>query len=506
MRIFVLAIYFSFFSFQAYSQNEIDSLISQGRYYAYNLNLKAAEESFLKAIEKGPNNLKGYYFISQTYLWSYLKTKDQGDLGVLNKFADMCISLGEKLLETDEENYENKFYLGSAHQLKAVSLMYRGEFFEAFGDVSDAVTYFEETLELNPEFYDAYLGLGIFSYTLSYIPGFYRFLLSILGLSSDREEGLAKIKLVSEKGKINKHEAQFYLARIYTDYLAEYDTSASILEKLNLKFPKNTVLLYQYAMIKIYQRELEKSEKTLDKIIRINNDSLNKFRKTKLDQIDALTQLRKADIHFKRNQFEKAANYYNRFIELARSYELTGYAYYQLALCNSIMDNKLDAQQNLLFARNGNLEVADDKYAKLKSEFFYKNGFSEEYLSLTKLGSTIETGDYEHVYNELKLMKQFFKSRESIVRARYYLAEASFKLGMYDEAFSNLDGIEKYELSYDEWVIPASLILKSEIFYKIGKPDQAKEMLNEADDFSDYEFEELFNAKMNQLKRKVELK
>ena len=116
----------------------------------------------------------------------------------------------------------------------------------------------ETVAELDPDFVDVNLGLGLFSYYVDLMPGIVKFFASILGLSGSREEGLELVRRVAENGNYFKVEAQFSLAVLY--YFIENDLDSSIvwLEKLQQDYPENPLVNLLYG---VYFRKMGKIEK-----------------------------------------------------------------------------------------------------------------------------------------------------------------------------------------------------------------------------------------------------
>lgn len=495
MKVFLPFVIFYLLSSQIYSQAALKTEIDSGLIAAYSFDFEKAENIFLSLINENPDHPAGYLYMSQIYLWKFMGSNDPGNKGIFLKYAGLAVEKGKELI-SENESADNYFYLGTAYQFKAIELMYEGEFFDAYSDVSDAVGNLEDCLELDPEYYDAYLGLGIFNFTLSYVPSFYRFIIGILGLSSDKENGFRQIQTSAANGKINKYEAEFYYARLLTDYTAQYNASIKILKNLVERFPKNVILLYQYSLTLLLNRDINKSEVFLNRIIESAN--------TEFQQTNSFAYLRMGDIEFRRNNFESAQSYYENFLNITRSFEFSGYAYFQIALCEAFIGDEMEVKHNLILARNGNLEVPEDKYAKLKSEFYYADGFSDQYLELCRTENLIYMKKYaaaDSILNKIITSQNFGKGLEA--KADFLKAKILFFRSEFQMSIKFAEKIGSGNLNIEKWILPASKLLIAESYFRINLLSKAEEYLELAEDENQYENLELLNSKINNLKIRI---
>lgn len=107
----------------------------------------------------------------------------------------------------------------------------------------------EHLLQSNPNYYDAYLAVGIENYLLSLKPAPARWILRITGAQTDRELGLQKLRLTAENG----HYLLPY-ARLLLAVAALRDGNAqqarSILDGLAREFPANHLYAKELAKLR----------------------------------------------------------------------------------------------------------------------------------------------------------------------------------------------------------------------------------------------------------------
>lgn len=111
-----------------------------------------------------------------------------------------------------------------------------------------ASAYSRKALALNPTLYDAYLATGVENYMLSLKSAPVRWLLSITGAATDREEGIRLLRLTASKGHYLAPFARMMLAvaALRDNHPQEAKT---ILADLSKEYPQNTLYKTELARI-----------------------------------------------------------------------------------------------------------------------------------------------------------------------------------------------------------------------------------------------------------------
>ena len=121
----------------------------------------------------------------------------------------------------------------------------------ALGVVKESRVLALHLLTVHPDCYDAYLAIGVENYLLSLKPAPVRWILNWSGAQTNRQEGIAKLRLTAEKGYLLQPYARMLLA---VAALRDNDRSQAtqILEGLVREFPHN----------RLYAAELERIKRT----------------------------------------------------------------------------------------------------------------------------------------------------------------------------------------------------------------------------------------------------
>ena len=106
----------------------------------------------------------------------------------------------------------------------------------------------EKLLAQDPSYYDAYLAIGVENYLLSVNSAPVRWLLRLGGARTDRQEGLAKLRLTAEKGRYLAPYARILLAvAALRDH--NHTEARTLLTSLAAEFPQNPLYRKELARI-----------------------------------------------------------------------------------------------------------------------------------------------------------------------------------------------------------------------------------------------------------------
>lgn len=483
-----------FFAFNLVNpQSTLKMLSRNGENHLLHFNFDKSEETFNEIIEKYPNDPTGYYLQSKMHMWFYLGSKDEGEYLTFIKYSDLALGFAENVYKDDDSNPHHTYLLGNIYLTRAFTSTTSGNSLDAFWATKKGISYFEETLELDSNFYDAYLGLGLFKYALSYVPSIFKWALELTGMSGDKRNGLNYIKQAYQGGRYTVQEAAFHLAKIYTEYNAEYDSAEVLLKRMIQNYPENLLFHYQYAILKIEQRDLKSAAVSLKKVIKNPHD--------KFKQTTAFANFLLGEIAFRKNNFEEAKNFYNNFLETTLGFDYSGIAYYHLALCNAFRNDSIDVRNNLLLARNGNLDIEDDLYALKMSELLYDVGISSSFLKMVKAKNSLLNTKYNECYDLLRLTIDSLNTPDLKGEALLILGEAAINKKDYDLALTCAFEAKEMKYQFNEWIVPFAHYLSALAYYKKKETEKGKLDLLKSEELNTYNFRHKIEPKINKLKK-----
>lgn len=97
----------------------------------------------------------------------------------------------------------------------------------------------EEILNNDPNFYDAYLALGMIYYYADRMSGITSFIAGILGLPGDREKGLNYLQLAFQKGKLTTGQSALTLVEVYSSLEGNDFAAIPYYEAFLKEYPRN---------------------------------------------------------------------------------------------------------------------------------------------------------------------------------------------------------------------------------------------------------------------------
>ena len=118
-----------------------------------------------------------------------------------------------------------------------------GEWPDSYSLGKSAVASLEKSLELDPENYDAYLGLGMFEYYCSKLTGMVKILAWIVGFSGDSEKGIDYVTKAMKYGRYAEGPAKVFLAFALIEFENKLDQGVEIARTLRRQYPRNYVFI-----------------------------------------------------------------------------------------------------------------------------------------------------------------------------------------------------------------------------------------------------------------------
>lgn len=247
-----------------------DTLLDRGYYDMYNLAFADAHRCFQQWGRQHPQNAMGPVSDAAAYLFSELnrlhilqsrlfvnnasylnRHKSKPDPETAAKFHAALQHAQELANRTLKKSPSDKdallaqvLRLGLDSDYKS---LIENQNLAALQDIKSSTAVAQQLLKEHPDCYDAHLATGIQNYLLSLKSAPVRWFLRLTGAQTDKETGLANLKLVAEKGHYLKPYAHLLLA---VAALREKNTGKArqILSCLAAHFPGN----------RLYREELKR--------------------------------------------------------------------------------------------------------------------------------------------------------------------------------------------------------------------------------------------------------
>ena len=476
-----LVISLTILSANIFAQADINSSILRGLESIYNFRWTQAELTFQRLIDKYPDDPRGYHYKSSIYFWYYFSTKDKDDLQKFMNYSDEAVEKAVALLDSNSTDIETLYIIGANYSYRAMAFTQQGKFLDAVWATKKSESFLNKVIELNPKFHDAYLGLGLYNFAVGQIPKAFQWALSLAGMKGDKEKGLNYIKDAMTMGNYSKVEAKFYYSQILSDFFADYSTAAGYMNSLIARYPDNLLFSYSLAVIYIKDRKLDQSERILRKIVQSKT--------IKFKQLVSYSNFLIGDILFKKNKFDSATIYYNKFILSTAYNDYTGIANYRLALCYEFMGQHDVANTYFKLSNRGDSDIEDDIYAKRRGDLFADTEFSKDELDLVKFSHYVESANYKIGIDSLSALCDSTVSADVKAEALLNISDALFELRKYAASADTALAANSIKIKNEKWIKPFACYYIARAKQKMGDVEVAKSYVNDAEEFKNYDYQ-----------------
>lgn len=199
--------------------DELRLLSKKGIDSIYAVDLPEAGKNFELAARKYPEHPFPHFGIAMTK-WAELEyLEDESNPKLAEEYGaltDKAIDVALAWLKKHPRDANAYMCLGGMYGLRARLAVMQHRWIKAYFDGKKAISNTRKSLKMDPEMYDAYLGLGMYEYYAGTLPGVIK-ILAKLFLRGNAEQGVKYLELCREKGYFNSLAAELLLIEIYTE-------------------------------------------------------------------------------------------------------------------------------------------------------------------------------------------------------------------------------------------------------------------------------------------------
>jgi Iml2/Tetratricopeptide repeat protein 39 len=500
--LFTIIILWQNLAFSSGQVSEIDDVVKSGLSEVYNFDWASAEKSFDEIIKEYPHDPRGYLYKSLIYLWYYLGSKNKSNYDNFVFFSDSAIEKAQNILDKAPNNHDMLFAAGLAYTYRAIVFTEAESYLDAAWATKKSESYFSSLLDADSSYYDAYLGLGIYNFVVGQIPAAFKWALRLAGIHGEESTGITYLKLAAKKGKYTSVEAQYYLSQIYSEVIADYNSSENLLSGLVKKYPDNLLFNYSYASLEIKKRNLDDAKNVLNKILTL---------KTKhFSQIIAYSDFLMGEVLFRENNFSKATDYYLRFLASTSKKDYAGMAAYRLGICYDISGDTTLAKNYFYITDKGNMDIDDDIYAARRGKLLLSEGLDSLQIYVIKQENNFNAGNFKTAHDSLIKIIPLITNDDLKAEALLYLSKSSLQLKLYDEAIQTAEKIDTINIKEEKWLQPFAFYTIAQAYKQLDNQDDYHDYLDKAADAENYDYEnqlkDLIYASKFEDKMKVSVK
>lgn len=181
----------------------------------YEENFESALNRCGQLADQYPEHPVGYFFRTCVYDTLIRDYYDYRYYPSFDNAVNAAITKAEALVEITTKNHTPDvwahFYLGGALGYRGLHRFQKNEWIQAFSDGIAGVKQLDACLDINPQMYDAYYGLGCFYYWKSAKS---RVLWFLPFIRDERAKGIKYLHIAIDNGNYTFMEAQFALLKV----------------------------------------------------------------------------------------------------------------------------------------------------------------------------------------------------------------------------------------------------------------------------------------------------
>lgn len=223
---------------------DLKLLSKKGIEAIYAVDIPEAVKHFSEALKRYPKHPYPHFGMAMTK-WATLEyLEDESDPALEHEYAEMteeAIKIGADWLDEHPGDANAYLCVGGMYGLRARLAVLQHRWIKAYFDGRKALRNTRKALKINPELYDAYLGLGMYEYYAGTLHGAIKVLAMFL-MRGDAGKGLEMLNACKEKGYFNALAAKLLLIEIYTTTGSKYADSKTAVKwskELRGKYPNH---------------------------------------------------------------------------------------------------------------------------------------------------------------------------------------------------------------------------------------------------------------------------
>ncbi|MBR2081848.1 MAG: hypothetical protein IJ876_02400 [Elusimicrobiaceae bacterium] len=216
----------------------------------YSLDFDTAQENIQKVFALYPDHPFAH-FGNAMIAWSRyeyeFETSDDQQRKVFEKILDDSITGIKRWIKQHPQDSNGYMGIGALYGLRALFNMRNRNWVTSYFAGRKAISNLEKSLKLDPTYYDAYFGLGIYEYFAGTLPSVIKALARIVAIKGDPDEGVKFLNTARQKAHFTSDSAKLILIEVQNTRGSKFyapEKSLEFIRQLRAKFPKNPLMHY----------------------------------------------------------------------------------------------------------------------------------------------------------------------------------------------------------------------------------------------------------------------
>lgn len=216
----------------------------------YSLDFDTAQKNIQKVFSLYPDHPFAH-FGNAMIAWSRyeyeFETSDDEQRKVFEKILDNSIDGIKRWIKKYPNDSNGYMGIGALYGLRAMFNMRNRNWVTSYFAGRKAISNLEKSLKIDPTYYDAYFGLGIYEYFAGTLPSVIKVLARIVAIKGNPERGVRSLNLARQKAHFTADSAKLILIEVQNTRASKfYDPASSLkyIRQLRAKFPDNPLMRY----------------------------------------------------------------------------------------------------------------------------------------------------------------------------------------------------------------------------------------------------------------------
>lgn len=223
---------------------------TQGINGVYSLDYPTAQKNIQEVFDAYPDHPFAH-FGNAMIAWSRyeyeFETSDDKQRKVFEKILDDSIAGIKRWLKTHPDDPNAYMGIGALYGLRALFSMRNRNWVVAYFSGRRAINNLEKSLALDPSYYDAFFGLGIYQYFAGTLPTVIKVLAKIVAIKGDPDEGVRQLNMARQKAMFTSDSAKLILIEVQNTRGSKFynpQKSLEFIRELRAKYPTNPLMHY----------------------------------------------------------------------------------------------------------------------------------------------------------------------------------------------------------------------------------------------------------------------
>lgn len=481
------------------SNSSPEKAVLEGLDDVYNLKFDVAQSKFIQLQKTNPNDLEGYFYESLLYFYKALPSRDEKLFSKYIELSDNVIDKAEDALDKNENDYDALYYKGLSHSYRSLLMLSLNKsLLKAASNGNDGYRLLSSLIDKKPDYYDAYMGLGLYKIAIGFVPEKYQWLLSLIGFEGNIKEGMKLLNISLQNGKYTKTDSKVFLSIFSLREKEDGDNQAlTYAKELTEQYPGSAVFKVFYSSLLVQYGFPEKAMETANDALSINNNSFQEEIKKSSFAVIGTS-------YFRLNQYDKAIPYledymkyvnpedrYNVYLfTLGVSYELTGDR-------NKAVDKYKNVRNNFVNERDGELDKFFYRLAQEKIKTPLRE-IDKKLIKALNLRESDKMSDAVIIYTDLinTELTNNNTSDDDAIRVYFDLGVAYTYSKDFDNAIAAFNKCIRLKPTSEKWLVPHSYFELGKIYYKKGDKNKSKDMFENIYKYDDFDFESFLDMRI----------